>query len=51
MTGSIFGFSLPNFWLGLMLILAFSVELKWLPAGGRGDTREILGIRVVLTRR
>src|SRR5258708_15670287 len=39
MTGSIFGFSLPNFWLGLMLILAFSVELKWLPAGGRRDTR------------
>ena len=34
MTGSIFGFSLPNFWLGLMLILAFSVELKWLPAAG-----------------
>jgi peptide/nickel transport system permease protein len=44
MTGSIFGFSLPNFWLGLMLILAFSVELKWLPAGGRGETRELLGI-------
>ena len=45
MTSSIFGFSLPNFWLGLMLILAFSVELKWLPAGGRGETREILGIQ------
>src|SRR5215471_12568003 len=44
MTGSIFGFSLPNFWLGLMLILAFSVELKWLPAGGRGETRELFGI-------
>ena len=42
---SIFGFSLPNFWLGLMLILAFSVELKWLPAGGRGETREIFGIQ------
>ena len=44
MTGSIFGFSLPNFWLGLMLILAFSVELKWLPAGGRGETRDIFGV-------
>jgi peptide/nickel transport system permease protein len=44
MTGSIFGFSLPNFWLGLMLILAFSVELKWLPAGGRGETHDILGV-------
>src|ERR1700720_266704 len=36
MTGSIFGFSLPNFWLGLMLILLFAVELQVLPAGGRG---------------
>src|SRR5712692_2780703 len=37
MTGSIFGFSLPNFWLGLMLILLFAVELQVLPAGGRGQ--------------
>ncbi len=44
MTGSILGFSLPNFWLGLMLILVFAVELKVLPAGGRGDTREVFGI-------
>ena len=39
MTGSILGFSLPNFWLGLMLILLFAVELQILPAGGRGETR------------
>jgi peptide/nickel transport system permease protein len=45
MTGSILGFSLPNFWLGLMLILVFSVELKLLPAGGRGATRELFGIQ------
>ena len=44
MTGSIFGFSLPNFWLGLMLILLFAVELKVLPAGGRGETRTLFGI-------
>ena len=44
MVGSIFGFSLPNFWLGLMLILAFAVNLHVLPAGGRGETREIFGI-------
>jgi peptide/nickel transport system permease protein len=44
MVGSIFGFSLPNFWLGLMLILAFAVNLQILPAGGRGQTREFLGI-------
>ena len=44
MVGSIFGFSLPNFWLGLMLILAFAVNLHVLPAGGRGETRNIFGI-------
>ncbi len=44
MVGSIFGFSLPNFWLGLMLILLFAVDLHVLPAGGRGDTRDALGI-------
>jgi peptide/nickel transport system permease protein len=44
MAGSIVGFSLPNFWFGLMLILLFAVELRILPAGGRGETRELLGI-------
>jgi peptide/nickel transport system permease protein len=44
MTGSIVGFSLPNFWLGLMLILLFAVELNILPAGGRGETRRLFGI-------
>jgi peptide/nickel transport system permease protein len=44
MTGSIVGFSLPNFWLGLMLILLFAVELQVLPAGGRGATRRLFGI-------
>lgn len=43
MTSSIVGFSLPNFWLGLMLILVFAVELRWLPAGGRGETVRVLG--------
>ena len=46
MTGSIFGFSLPSFWVGLMLILMFSVELGWLPSGGRGETVDVLGIDV-----
>jgi peptide/nickel transport system permease protein len=45
MGGSIVGFSLPNFWLGLMLILVFAVQLKLLPAGGRGATRELFGIQ------
>ena len=28
------GLSIPNFWLGIMLILVVSVELRWLPASG-----------------
>ncbi|WP_454856540.1 ABC transporter permease [Rhizobium binxianense] len=31
---SLAGISLPNFWLGIMLILLFSVHLGWLPASG-----------------
>jgi peptide/nickel transport system permease protein len=38
MTGSVLGFSLPNFWVGLMLIMVFAVGLGWMPASGRGDT-------------
>ncbi|MEM7444146.1 MAG: ABC transporter permease [Pseudomonadota bacterium] len=45
MVGSIFGFSLPNFWQGIMLILIFAVILGWLPAFGRGDVAEFLGIQ------
>lgn len=44
MTGSILGFSLPNFWQGMMLIMIFSVGLGWLPASGRGGTGQVLGI-------
>jgi peptide/nickel transport system permease protein len=46
MSGSILGFSLPNFWIGLMLILLFAVQLKWLPSGGRGPTTDLFGIPV-----
>jgi peptide/nickel transport system permease protein len=34
MTVALLGVSLPNFWLGLVLILVFSVHLGWLPTGG-----------------
>lgn len=44
MAGSILGFSLPNFWQGIMLILLFSVTLRWLPVTGRGPVGEFLGI-------
>lgn len=48
MTGSILGFSLPNFWQGIMLVLIFSVTLGWLPSTGRGPTGEIFGIHTSL---
>jgi len=44
MTGSVLGFSLPNFWVGLMLIMLFAVTLGWLPASGRGETVSVLGV-------
>jgi len=46
MAGSILGFSLPTFWVGLMLIMVFSVWLGWLPPTGRGETVNVLGIEV-----
>lgn len=48
MAVSILGFSLPTFWVGLMLILTFAVGLGWLPATGRGPTVSILGIETSL---
>lgn len=36
MSIALFGVSIPVFWLGLMLMLLFSVYLHWLPAGGFG---------------
>lgn len=44
MTGSIFGFSLPNFWIGMLLILVFAVNLGWLPSTGRGETESLFGV-------
>jgi peptide/nickel transport system permease protein len=44
--GALVGFSLPTFWVGLLLILVFSVWLGWLPSSGRGPTTDLLGIPV-----
>jgi peptide/nickel transport system permease protein len=44
MTVSILGFSVPTFWIGLVLIMTFAVELSWLPAGGRGETAQLFGV-------
>jgi peptide/nickel transport system permease protein len=48
MAGSILGFSLPTFWVGLMLIMVFAVHLGWLPSTGRGATASILGFSTSL---
>ena len=44
MAGSILGFSLPSFWVGLMMILVFAVMLGWLPSTGRGEIGVFMGI-------
>jgi peptide/nickel transport system permease protein len=44
MAVSVLGFSVPTFWIGLVLIFTFAVSLGWLPAGNRGDTASMLGV-------
>lgn len=46
MAFSVLGVTIPVFWLGLILILVFSVNLGWLPSGGRGATTALLGVEV-----
>ena len=46
MAGSILGFSLPTFWVGLILIMVFAVQLGWLPSTGRGPTTDVLGLQL-----
>ena len=45
---SVLGISVPAFWVALMLIIVFSLELRWLPTGGRGDTVSLLGFETSL---
>ena len=42
MLGALFGLSMPHFWLGIMLILLFSVQLGWLPTSGRGTLAHLV---------
>ena len=44
MAGSILGFSMPTFWVGIILIMFFSVHLGWLPSTGRGDVGTYFGV-------
>ena len=58
MVFALFGVSMPNFWLGLMLMLIFSVKLNWLPAQGADTPKHLvlpaltvgLGLAALITR-
>jgi peptide/nickel transport system permease protein/oligopeptide transport system permease protein len=41
-SSALFGISMPVFWLGLMLVIVFSIFLKWLPAGGTGSWQHVV---------
>jgi peptide/nickel transport system permease protein len=55
---SLLGLSLPNFWLGPLLMILFSLQLGWLPVSGRGTWSHLvlpaltlgLGLAAILTR-
>ena len=55
---SLFGLSLPNFWLGPLLMIVFSIQLGWMPVSGRGGVLHVilpaltlgLGMAAILTR-
>jgi peptide/nickel transport system permease protein len=55
---SVIGRAMPNYWMGIMFILIFSVQLGWLPVSGMGDWRNLvlpattlgLGVATTLTR-
>jgi peptide/nickel transport system permease protein len=54
----LFGLSLPNFWLGPLLMIVFSIQLGWTPVSGRGGLGHLflpaltlgLGMAALLTR-
>lgn len=55
---ALLGLSMPNFWLGLLLIILFALKLQWLPSGGKNGIESIilpaltvgLGLAALMTR-
>ena len=45
---TVLGQATPGFWLGLMMIYLFSVQLRWLPTGGRGSLAHLVMPSIVL---
>ncbi|AJY44850.1 ABC transporter permease [Martelella endophytica] len=45
---SVLGFSVPTFWIGMLLVMAFAVNLGWLPSGGRGDVGSLFSLQTSL---
>jgi peptide/nickel transport system permease protein len=39
---SLLGLAMPNFWLGPLLMIVFSIELGWLPVSGRGELSHLI---------
>ncbi len=42
MAFAVFGFAIPNFFFGILLILLFSLQLRWLPSSGHGTVAHII---------
>jgi len=51
MTVSLIGQALPAFWVGILLVLLFSIVLRWLPTGGTGGWKHYILPCVVLAMR
>ena len=47
---TLFGVSMPTYWLGLILIIIFAVQLNWLPAAGADEPASFILPRLTLAR-